>query len=149
MPISRSENALAYWKINYLSAPSTSIDSERLFSLAGHGKRKEKEPPVSWRGRDASLCKEKPTIHVQVTTLSLWQQQQPKGAWLVLQLLLFPVAPFISLEKYCSTNNFFYSWRLLCVFFMFPLPAAFIIWAHLFYHSNGAFSSALLICYLF
>ncbi|XDV11792.1 hypothetical protein PO909_000627 [Leuciscus waleckii] len=48
-PIGRSENALTYWRINkdkfpalaplaraYLSAPCTSVDSDRLFSLAGH-----------------------------------------------------------------------------------------------------------------
>lgn len=42
----RSENALVYWRINkdhfpalaraYLSAPCTSVESERLFSLAGN-----------------------------------------------------------------------------------------------------------------
>nr|XP_023693584.1 zinc finger BED domain-containing protein 4-like [Paramormyrops kingsleyae] len=49
VPIDRSQDPLAYWKLNknrfphlallaqvYLSAPWTSIESERLFSLAGH-----------------------------------------------------------------------------------------------------------------
>lgn len=49
VPIDRSQDPLAYWRLNesrfphlahlapaYLSAPCTSTESERLFSLAGH-----------------------------------------------------------------------------------------------------------------
>lgn len=49
LPIKKSEDALEFWKVHktqypalaplaktYLSAPCTSVDSERLFSLAGH-----------------------------------------------------------------------------------------------------------------